>query len=217
MPTIRVKILQYLLEHNDGADDDELAESLDLTRRQQANNRCHKMEKEGLVERRRVGNKIRNFIADSKRAGLVIRREYESSEADMPWFWEGNVQTYVVEFLKSQGYSIVKAANTRTHERGKDIEARKGDRVLWVTVKGYPEGTERTRPSTQAPHWFKQALFDIVAWRGESSQAKLSIALPDYSRYHDLLDKVAWLLPIANFSILWVHEDGTVAVSKANT
>ena len=217
MPTIRTRILEYLLEHHEGADDDELAEALNLTRRQQANNRCNNMAQDGLVERRRVGKKIRNFVADSEQAKSVIEQENTATEVDMPWYWEGNVQTRVIEFLKSEGYSIVRAANTRTREQGKDIEAKKNETVLWVTVKGYPEGTEKTHPSTQAAHWFKQALFDIVAWRSASLQAELSIALPDFPRYHDLLTKVAWLQPVANFSILWVRQDGAFAVTKADT
>lgn len=211
MPTIKVKILEYLLAHPEGADDDELTEALGLSRRQQANNRCNRMAREGLIERR-AGKKIRNFVADTVKASATIEVEQTMTENEMPWFWEGNVQSYVIDDLKSQGYAITRSANTSTHETGKDIEASRDGEVLWVTVKGYPEGTAKTHPSTQAGHWFKQALFDVVAWRGESSTAMIVMALPDYDRYRTLAKKVAWLESAANFSYYWVHKDHSVTV-----
>jgi len=209
MPTIRAKILEYLLAHSEGADDDELAEALDLKRRQQANSRCRQLAEDGLLGRH-SGKKIRNFVLDSIRALAIINSEQALPEKDMPWFWEGNVQNCVIEFLKSQGYSITRSANTITHETGKDVEASRHGQILWITVKGYPKGTPKTHPSTQAGHWFKQALFDVVAWRGESSIATVVMALPDFDRYRNLTKKVTWLEPIARFTYFWVREDGSV-------
>lgn len=209
MPTIKVEILEYLLTHPEGADDDELTEALDLKRRQQANSRCNRMAKEGLIERR-AGKKIRNFVANAAKVSATIEAEQTMTENEMPWFWEGNVQSYVIDYLKSQGYAIKRSANTSTHETGKDIEASRDGKVLWVTVKGYPEGTKKTHPSTQAGHWFKQALFDVVAWRGESQTAAIIMALPERERYHGLAKKVAWLEAAANFGYYWVHEDHSI-------
>lgn len=134
---------------------------------------------------------------------------------DEPWFWEGNVQAAVLEYLTKQGYSIVRYADTAKREQGKDIEACRDSECLWVTVKGYPKGTPKTHPSTQAAHWFKKALYDIVAWRGESEKAELSIALPEYPRYRNLAGKIAWLRPVARFSFSWVGEDGSVEVEPS--
>ena len=213
MPTIRAKILEYLLAHLEGADDDELTEALGLKRRQQANDRCNKMAKEGLIERR-PGKKIRNFVADAARASTVLEAEQALPENDMPWYWEGNVQGCVIDYLKSQGYSITRSANTRTRETGKDVEASRDGQVKWVTVKGYPEGTSKTHPSTQAGHWFKQALFDVIAWRGESPTATIVMAMPDFDRYRNLAKKVAWLEPLASFGYFWVRDDGTVLATE---
>jgi hypothetical protein len=210
--TIRDRILEYLADHPEGVDDDELARALDLRARQQANSRCRQLAAEGLVERRRVGGKIHNFLIAPERT-LAPPVPPEPVE-DRPWFWEGNVQQVVVEYLRKAGYRIVRFADTATRQPGKDIEAESDAGPLWVTVKGYPTGTPRTRPSTQAAHWFKQALFDIVAWRGENSAAELALALPDFPRYRSLAERVAWLQPVARFSFIWVMEDGTVEVVK---
>ena len=129
-----------------------------------------------------------------------------------PWFWEGNVQNAVIAHLQDNGYRIVRSANTATRETGKDIEAQGSTGPLWVTVKGFPAGTPRTQPSTQASHWFKQALFDIIVWRGENSEAELVLALPDFQRYRRLAEKVHWLQAVARFAYFWVDEHGTVSV-----
>ena len=85
---------------------------------------------------------------------------------------------------------------------------------LWVTVKGFPKATARTHPSTQAGHWFKDALFDIVDWRTEDADIDLAIALPDFPRYRSLAKRVDWLRSTAPFFFIWVGEDGAVVVDR---
>jgi hypothetical protein len=101
-------------------------------------------------------------------------------------------------------------ADTASRQKGKDIEAVKASRLLWVSVKGYPQGTEKTRPSTQAGHWFKQAVFDILEYRGEDTEAELALALPDFPRYRSLAESIDWLKPKARFTYYWVQESGEV-------
>jgi len=213
MQTLRDRILAYLSQRPDGADDDELAAALNLRYRQQANSQCRQLAREGTVERRMVTGKIRNFWKGATQAKDVLTLEQQAMPAaDEPWHWEGNVRASVVQFLQARGYSIIRLADARRREVGKDIEAQNNAGPLWVTVKGYPKGTPRTRPSTQAGHWFKQALFDIISWRGENQSAALAMALPDFPRYRSLAEKVSWLQPIAGFSFMWVKENGEVSL-----
>lgn len=85
-------------------------------------------------------------------------------------------------------------------------------RLLWVTVKGYPQGTSRTSPATQARHWFKRAIFDILDWRGRDQAVALAVALPEKEVYRKLADRVRYLQPMLRFAFLWVREDGGVEV-----
>lgn len=221
--TIRERILEYLADHPEGVDDDELAHALQLRARQQTNSRCRQMAAEGVVERRQVHGKIHNFliaagappVQPSATPAAPPPVEPESSE-DRPWFWEGNVQQAVVDALRRTGYRIVRQADTASREQGKDIEAENEAGLLWVTVKGYPQGTARTSPITQAGHWFKDALFDVIDWRGESDNAGIALALPDFPRYRRLAARVAWLQPVARFAFHWVMEDGTVEEVRRN-
>jgi len=213
--TIRERIIAFLQQHPEGVDDDALTEALQLKYRQQANSRCRQLEEEGLVSRRRVGAKIHNFWIGERVQPPQISPTPPKAERPAParpWFWEGNVQAAVIRYLASRGWSIRSVADTASRQRGKDIVAEQNSRLLWVTVKGYPQGTKRTQPSTQAGHWFKQAVFDILEYRGESDTARLGLALPDFPRYRALAQRIGWLQPVAEFAYFWVHEDGTVAV-----
>jgi hypothetical protein len=214
--TVKHRIISFLQNHPEGVDDDELARALDLSARQQANIRCRELEREGLVIRRQVNGKIHNFWADKNIAVSFAPSNLEKSQNNLPkyeyWFWEGNVQSKVINSLAMQGYHIRSVADTASHQQGIDIVAEKDGKPLWVSVKGYPQGTDKTNPSVQAGHWFKQAIFDIVEYRERDKNVSLAIALPDFPRYRSMSQKITWLKPVANFSYFWVNENGDVVV-----
>ena len=209
--TIADRIISFLKKRPDGVDDDELARTLNLTARQQANSRCRALEKEGVVERRKVNGKIHNFWTGMEIPWCAPSQADPKKDNHELWFWEGNVQAQIVKHLAEQGYQIQSVADTASRERGKDIVARRDGKELWVSVKGYPKGTPRTNPSLQAGHWFKQAIFDILLYRGEDPSLLLAVGLPDYPRYRALAAKIDWFEPVANFIYIWVQEDGTVS------
>lgn len=215
--TIRQKIISFLQNHPEGIDDDELAKVLDLSARQQANICCRELEKQGLVIRRLVNGKIHNFWAgkDVVFVPPVILIP-QIVQNDLPkfayWFWEGNVQSKVINYLSALDYQIHSFADTASHQRGIDIVAEKDGKTLWVSVKGYPRGTAKTNPLVQAGHWFKQAIFDMIEYRERDKNVFLAVAFPDYPRYHSLAQKIIWLKPVANFSYYWVKENGEVSV-----
>jgi hypothetical protein len=216
--TIKQRIINYLSRHPEGIDDDELAKALNLKYRQQPNSRCRQLESEGLVVRREVHGKIHNFWVGGDQPYVQLEPKKTSSPSSPSkidkdnWFWEGNLQSVVVKYLASQGYLIRSVADTASRQPGKDIIAEKGGRAMWVSVKGYPKGTERTRPSTQAGHWFKQVIFDVIEYRGESKEAEIAVALPEFSRYRALSEKITWFQEAANFVYFWVQENGDIEI-----
>lgn len=215
--TNKQRIISYLQNHPEGIDDDELARVLDLKSRVQANSRCRELEQAGLVIRRQVYGKIHNFWAGKKANSLPPETQRPTHlTADLPkfdnWFWEGNVQSKTVSFLAAKGAQIRSVADTASHQQGIDIIAEKDGKPLWVSVKGYPRGTEKTNPSLQAGHWFKQAIFDMVEYRERDKNVLLAIAFPDFARYHSMAQKITWLKPVANFAYFWVEENGEVTV-----
>ncbi|MDO8585478.1 MAG: MarR family transcriptional regulator [Armatimonadota bacterium] len=210
MISVRERILDYVRLHPEGMTDSQITKGLAIRYVPQTNSRCRELETAGLIERRVVNGKIHNFPMDGEPIEPdAPDQDAQTEPAGREWFWEGNVQERVAAYLKAQGYTIDRCADCASRERGRDIEARDGAGPLWVTVKGYARKTESTHPSTQAGHYFKDALFDMIAWRGENADVRLAFALPDFQRYRALAQKVAWLLPSARFSFIWVQHDGT--------
>jgi len=222
--TIRNRIEDYLKDHPEGITDSDLKEKLGLKSHQQANSRCRQLEKEGFVKRVVIGGIIHNFWTEHYHSTRTLNKlnlsssiavEQKPSQVSQEskfesWFWEGNVQAKVVNFLVAQKYNILSVADTASHQTGIDVVAEKNGKKLWVTVKGYPQGTEKTNASTQSRHWFKQAIFDIIEYRERDKDVYLAAAFPDFPTYRNLANKITWLKLAAKFVYLWVKEDGSV-------
>jgi hypothetical protein len=212
----RERVLALILQHPEGLDDDEIASMLGFRQRQQANQRCRQLSAEGLVERRRVGGKIRNFPSPDGTAKATARATLPAAPlVDRHWFWGGNVQTAVATHLSAGEWVIDQVADTASRAPGKDIVAHATDlgSRLWVSVKGFPQGTARTNAPTQARHWFSHALFDMVLWRGEDRAVQLAVAFPDFPTYRNLTKRISWFKDAVPFTLFWVTEDGRVQPS----
>ena len=210
--TIAQRILELLQRQPQGLDDDQIAEVLSLKVRQQANSRCRQLQKEGYVTRRPMNGKIRNFSTERPIPVTVFEANTALNQVAGLWFWEGNVQAQVVQHLTAQNYQIRSVADTARRQQGVDIIADRDGEQLWVSVKGYPVGTSRTNPSVQAGHWFKQAIFDVLDYRGQDSAVSLGVGLPDYPRYRSLARKISWFKPVGGFRYFWVEANGQVIV-----
>ena len=214
--TIQDRILEYLRAHPEGVDDDSLTIALGLAQRQQANQRCRRMEQFGLVVRWRVNGKLRNFACSEPPVTLTVLAPGQMPE-EGSWFWEGNVQARVVEHITRLGYKIAFTADTASKQKGKDIIANSpSGKTLWTSAKGYPAGTVKTSPRTQARHWFSHAVFDLVIWHSEDASAELALAFPNQVTYHNLAVRVRWLLEYLGASIYWVDESGEVSCQQAS-
>jgi len=182
------------------------------------------LEREGLVKRVVIAEKIHNFWADNyystktlnktnisslNKSNQQPQKKTETQKSEI-WFWEGNVQSKIVSFLVSQKYQILSVADTASHQTGIDIIAEKNGKKLWVSVKGYPRGTEKPNTSTQSRHWFKQVIFDIIEYRERDKEALLTVAFPDFPTYRNLAKKITWFKAAVKFAYLWVKEDGSV-------
>jgi hypothetical protein len=168
------------------------------------------MEQVGILTRRQVDGKIRNFLNPT--ASRVEAPSTPSSQpGEQPWYWEGHVQAAVVHHIQALGFRIEFAANTATKQQGKDVIAvAPSGLTTWISAKGYPVGTVKTNPRTQARHWFSHAMFDLILWHGEDASVALALALPDQITYRNLSSRVSWFLEGVKASIYWVHQDGSV-------
>ncbi|WP_202613600.1 DUF7669 domain-containing protein [Ornithinimicrobium cerasi] len=134
------------------------------------------------------------------------------------WHTEANVQASVVSALAGDGWRILSVANTATKEHGVDIVASRDAKTVGVEVKGFPSRhyadparageTKRTLPSTQAGHWYAQAVLAAMRLRGKEPTWSSVIALPDFPRYRDLHRETETSLAAAQIEIWWVTPDG---------
>jgi hypothetical protein len=144
------------------------------------------------------------------------------SRAAGDWFWEGNVQAVLVGWLREAGWAIEFTANTAIREQGDDIRARRDGRVLRVEVKGWPSKgyadparaseTKRTQPSTQAVHWYSQAVLHVLRDLGRHPADQVAIGLPDWPRFRALIDDTEAPLRRLGVAVWVVGPDGGVEV-----
>lgn len=157
-------------------------------------------------------------------AAQVDRALGQSSPATpvQEWHTEANVQAAVVTSLVSSGWHLVSVADTATRERGVDIIAIKDGLTLGIEVKGFPSRsyadlarssqTKPTSPSTQAGHWYAQAVLAAMRLRGRKPDWRSVIALPEFPRYRDLHADTAPSLDAAGIEVWWVDAQRNVAL-----
>jgi Holliday junction resolvase-like predicted endonuclease len=137
------------------------------------------------------------------------------------WHSEANVQSAAVTALAGDGWRILSVANTALKERGVDIIASRDGTTVGVEVKGFPskdyadparaDEAKRTHPSTQAGHWYSQAVLAAMRLRGREPAWRSVIALPDFPRYRDLYAETSGSLDAAGIAVWWVGDDGSLS------
>lgn len=120
---------------------------------------------------------------------------------DAEWSWEGNVQGAVAAWLRQQGWTIQREANTASRQGGVDLLASKDDDVICVEVKGYPsrrysratkaDAIKPTAPPTQARQWFAGAMLSALLLLGDYPNAGVVLAFPGFKTYRRLCERVA--------------------------
>lgn len=200
--------------------DDCLSAASDVRPRQQVYSICTGLHASKLIHRNHgkcdhcrkaklTNSRLNNQRPHEETAAAALPSSTPAQES-RPWYWEGNVQARVVSHLAKSGYAIRSVADTASREAGKDIVAVGSNGLeLWVSVKGYPENSG----NVQARHWFSEAIFDLLLYRGQDPEARLALALPAGSiTYSNLLPRIAWLKQTMQFQVFWVSEDGSVGV-----
>jgi hypothetical protein len=141
-----------------------------------------------------------------------------TATAAAAWPWEGAVQAVFASVLTAHGWSLRSVADTASKQRGVDVLADKAQRRLGAEVKGWPsrgyadprraEEAKRTQPTTQASHWFAQALMKAVMLRDSHDDHESLVVLPDHRRYRDLAAKTRTGRAGAAVHVVLLEDDG---------
>lgn len=135
------------------------------------------------------------------------------------WPWEGHVQSLFAAYLHANGWLVTAMVDTATKAHGVDVLASKEGRRVGAEVKGFPSvgyadprrasETKTTQPSTQAGHWFSQALMKAVMLLDSHPGHESLMVLPDYPRYRDLAQRTRNGRAAAGVHVVFVGADGT--------
>lgn len=132
-------------------------------------------------------------------------------QANRPWHWKDNVLALVADFLAAQGYRLHPATDASPKQRGADIAAARNGETLWVSVRGYPEGSSKKTATAQGRRWFSSAMLDVVRYRTERPDVAIAVGLPDgFPAYLELAAEVTWLKNTVPFRFFWVSDSGNV-------
>lgn len=156
---------------------------------------------------------------DGDSVAITRPRPLAAVDAGHQWPWEGSVQTVFIDLLRAHGWSIIAAADTATKAPGIDVLASKSERRLGAEVKGWPSAgyadprrtaeVKRTQPSTQAGHWFSQALLKAIMLLDSHPGHESLVVLPDYPRYRDLTKRTRTGRQAANIHVILLAPDGS--------
>ena len=150
-------------------------------------------------------------------------KESDSGD-DFEWHTEEHTQHLLVEWLRREGWTIVRTANTASREHGVDVIAEREGTRLGVEVKGYPSryyvtGPKRglvkpTRPKDQAKMWFAHALVPAMRLRTAESSSLSVMCFPDFEVYRELHRDTMSSLTAAGIEVWLVARTGQVIVLK---
>ena len=217
--TIETKVLHELARTHRLCDDC-LSVATGVRPRQAINAKCRELQAARKLSRAVEGcarcgrQKLVNWLSAQQASSSEAKPVLPSPSIDgRPWYWEGNVQAKIVQFLVASGHAVTSAANTASKEQGKDIVAQTPDhRPLWISVKGFPEKSKHV----QARHWFAGALHDLGRYRDEDANAQLAMGLPSgFRTYESLLKRHAAVRKFLDYAVYWVSPDGAVSVERA--
>jgi len=144
------------------------------------------------VQARADASVVAEVSSTPKTDPFVKPKLVETAALPGEWHTEANVQSSLVTALATDGWRILAVANTATKEHGIDVVAARGGTTVGIEVKGFPSRTyadaaraaetKRTSPSTQAGHWYSQAVLAAMRLRGKEPAWRSVIALPDFPR-----------------------------------
>lgn len=195
--TNRVRVIEFL-KQNMGKwfDDDELSEILGIKPRQQINQICRRLAKEGIIQRRVIDGKKKNsfvigrakveipevepketgIIKDIKKVKLLeVRSEglrrlcYEREEG----LTESELKTVLAFHLRNKGFNV-KVTHRGSH--GPDIVAQMKDKKIVIEVKG-----EGSSPTMRENYFL--AIIGEICKRMKDPHADYMLALPAHKDF----------------------------------
>lgn len=148
------------------------------------------------------------------------------------WFYEGQISSKLVEYLRNKGFEILKDNSKNINARGEDIIAVKDGITELIEVKGYPTDfytkgqnkglPKKTNPKLQAKHWFSEVLLSTIynyqKHRTNKKKLQLAVAFPLFDRYTELIKNTSdFFIDFGiDIKVYFVNENGLIMEKNLN-
>jgi len=175
------------------------------------------------IEGWRTGHRGSEYDTNGADARVSREAAFPDDAPGLEWHTEEHTQALLVEWLKGEGWTVVRAANTATREQGVDVVAERGDERLGIEVKGFPSryyvvGPKKglvkpTTPVEQAKKWFCHALVPAMRLRTREPETRSVMCFPDFPVYRRFYEETASSLRAAAIEVWFVNERGEVSAA----
>jgi hypothetical protein len=153
---------------------------------------------------------------------MQAKRNKKKWKPEDDWFHESRIQKVLKRHLEGRGYTVEEEANGK--QKGPDLLLKgKNGRFLHIEVKGFPSDKymygpnlghpKKTKPSTQAGHWFSEALLCLIIAKNRHPDYAIAMALPkmpEPDRYENLWREVKWVADKIGMICYWINQNNEV-------
>lgn len=177
-----------------------------------------------------LGESVTFHRIENEEDHIVEGYEYDPNwDYSQEWFYEGNVTKKIADYMeKVEDFTIHTDLSLGIYRRGPDIKANKGSSIWRIEVKGYPsnkyvrdslggkkgELKKRTRPNSQARHWFSEALFQVLYAKSKNPQLEIGLGFTNHDVYLTFLKEMQMVREAFHIHTYIVHPDNIVICYK---
>lgn len=206
MANMKERIVE-LLRDGSGLSDREITDTLIKkgAAQQPINQICRGLESQGIIIRRKLDGRIKNFLINHTSDSIDEAHDKKSGTEDDLSLSEDVLKEHLKNWLIQNGWEVQVAWG---HSQGIDICAIKDNKRWVIEVKG-----EGSRQPMRVNYFL--AILGETLQRMNDSESDYSIALPDLQQFRNLWDRLPTLAKQrTGISILFVNHSGKITYSK---
>lgn len=206
MANMKERIVE-LLRDSSGLSDREITDTLIKkgAAQQPINQICRGLESQGIIIRRKLDGRIKNFLTNHTSDSIDEAHDKKSRTEDDLSLSEDVLKKHLKNWLIQNGWEVQVAWG---HSQGIDICAMKDNKRWVIEVKG-----EGSRQPMRVNYFL--AILGETLQRMNDSESDYSIALPDLQQFRNLWDRLPTLAKQrTGISIVFVDHSGRITYAK---
>lgn len=139
------------------------------------------------------------------------------------WYTEQNIVQAFVDWLKRNGWKVATPIAKSIRHHGPDVVAERSGEKLVAEAKGFPLTTyqygpkagmaKKTKPATQARHWYSGAILEGIVRQSEDSSASVCLVFPKHKQYLGYYEKTKVAFLKLGLKVYFVDQFGNVQIA----